>query len=883
MQYKEGQRLQGSDGKVYVVQGGVPREQLGQPSPSAQPGVQVVGTPRPKPPELRQVGDSLGLVDPQTGNFTPTYTPPSKPKEEKPTDSANTAAFLATRVAGGMKDIAAALKENPGNEKPGVLATIAGIAGDDARNLANNPARQRIEAAQMDILDAALTLGTGAAYSKEQLEGYRRSYFPQIGDDPATVADKQARLRRVLEAAKVKAGAAAPSIDEALAALDGQSAPTAQLSNEQLDAQLKERIRRRESPAAIVAWLQQNGQPVTDDTLKAIMANMGNPAPDVQRPSEFAQNFASGAGDVVEGVGDAIGLFANPINAASNAAFGTNFTTDYGHDLRTATGLPDNTPSVLKAINTAGAGALTGAGVARSLGNGLTGAAGTILNNLGAEPIRQGIAGATAGGATELAHQGNVGPLGEMAAGLAGGLAGYGGANALLRVGAGSGPSQIAKIAARQNVDLMPQDVGGATTRRVTASAAQTPLSAEPVVNAAQRTQSQLKEAAARTGRSSGNVLPADDAGEAVRAAGRDYVPKQSARIGKVYDRAEERAKGVSIKPIAATKVIDEQIAKLSTLGETNAPLIRSLEKLKSDIAGGVKVSGLRDARTTLSQGVYDGKLRSNQEKHIYRQVIDALSTDIEAGLSAAGRKDALNLFKMADKGWKERIQYIDDVLEPVIGGKKSGEQILSSIEQMAQGKGGGVSRLSGILREMPEDTAGNVRATIIERLGKAAPGQQDASGEAFSSNTFLTNWNKMSAKGKAALFGTGDLRRNLDEIGELAGQVRESSKYANSSNTSGGVWGNIGVLAGVGLNNPKTAVTVGVLQYATGRLMASPAFARWLARVPNNPAMIQRHEGQLAQIAAREPLIANDIASIQQYLSSATQRAAASPKDQSE
>jgi hypothetical protein len=138
----------------------------------------------------------------------------------KPSDTANTAAFLATRVAGGMRDIATALKENPGNEKPGIIPSIAGAVSDDARNLLNTTGRQRIEAAQLDILDSALTLGTGAAYSKEQLAGYQRSYFPQIGDDPKTISDKQLRLRRLLEAAKLKAGAAAPSIDEALAALD---------------------------------------------------------------------------------------------------------------------------------------------------------------------------------------------------------------------------------------------------------------------------------------------------------------------------------------------------------------------------------------------------------------------------------------------------------------------------------------------------------------------------------------------------------------------------------------------------------------------------------------------------------------------------------------
>lgn len=72
--------------------------------------------------------------------------------------------------------------------------------------------RQKVEAAQLDILYAALTLGTGAAYTKEQLEGYRKAYFPQIGDKPANIKDKQDRLNNILEAARIAAGRASNQV-----------------------------------------------------------------------------------------------------------------------------------------------------------------------------------------------------------------------------------------------------------------------------------------------------------------------------------------------------------------------------------------------------------------------------------------------------------------------------------------------------------------------------------------------------------------------------------------------------------------------------------------------------------------------------------------------
>ena len=68
--------------------------------------------------------------------------------------------------------------------------------------------RQIIESAQLDITDAALTLGTGAAYTKEQLETYRKSYFPQIGDKPEVVVAKRARLQNILQSAAIASGRA---------------------------------------------------------------------------------------------------------------------------------------------------------------------------------------------------------------------------------------------------------------------------------------------------------------------------------------------------------------------------------------------------------------------------------------------------------------------------------------------------------------------------------------------------------------------------------------------------------------------------------------------------------------------------------------------------
>jgi hypothetical protein len=148
------------------------------------------------------------FIQPGRGGGAPSviqgYAPPPK-EAPTPSEGERKAATLLSRLQFSQQQLADVLKETPSAAKPeyaGVLPMVGNV-------LTSGP-RQRVEAAQLDILDAALTLGTGAAYTKEQLEGYRKSYFPQIGDSEGTIADKQMRLSNVINAAKIAAGRAAP-------------------------------------------------------------------------------------------------------------------------------------------------------------------------------------------------------------------------------------------------------------------------------------------------------------------------------------------------------------------------------------------------------------------------------------------------------------------------------------------------------------------------------------------------------------------------------------------------------------------------------------------------------------------------------------------------
>lgn len=139
---------------------------------------------------------------------------PAMKSSGAPSEGERKSATLLARLEGSLGQMNDAIADDESAAKPGILAALAGnipFSGETARNLANSSERQRVEAAQLDILDAALTLGTGAAYTKEQLEGYRKSFFPQLGDSKDTVSDKQDRLNTVVNSARIAAGRAAPA------------------------------------------------------------------------------------------------------------------------------------------------------------------------------------------------------------------------------------------------------------------------------------------------------------------------------------------------------------------------------------------------------------------------------------------------------------------------------------------------------------------------------------------------------------------------------------------------------------------------------------------------------------------------------------------------
>jgi hypothetical protein len=143
---------------------------------------------------------------------------PEKPKDVSPSEGDKKVLQLLTRIAGGATDIQNALLTNPEAQQSGFIeAASRGTVGEGmiTRAIAGED-RRIVTDTQGDVLDALLTLGTGAAYNEEQKIANRIAYFPQYGDTEREIAIKNEKLNRQIAAARIAAGPLAAEFDKSI-------------------------------------------------------------------------------------------------------------------------------------------------------------------------------------------------------------------------------------------------------------------------------------------------------------------------------------------------------------------------------------------------------------------------------------------------------------------------------------------------------------------------------------------------------------------------------------------------------------------------------------------------------------------------------------------
>ena len=536
--------------------------------------------------------------------------------------------------------------------------------------------------------------------------------------------------------------------------------------------------------------------------------------------------------------------------------------------------------------------AMAGAGGIQALGQGLAGAAGPVAQGVGetlaAAPGMQAVSAATGSGASGIVREEGGGTGAQIAAGIAGAAAPSilkAGAEAALRGAVRGGEQGRAEMAGRigtfEDAGASPSAGQASGNRVVQASESalsKTPGSAGVMAKAAER---QAQEMGARVDKIADEVFPkasAAKAGIQISKGVEKFVGRFKAQQGNLYKALDDQIPGESRVDISNTRAALEQMnadipgapslsewfknakikgleaaLKSDTEGTAGAlstlppwekqrlmalPQVQREAELASMVDGKLPYEALKKLRTLVGNEISNTSLTSDIPRSKWKAFYASLSQDMEQVAKDTG-PNAERAFRRANAFTSAGHSRIDTFLDKV-SGKDSVEKIFTAAVNPSELKEG-ASTINAVMRSLQTEERRAVSAALIKRMGVANPGNQNDLGEVFSSQTFLTNWNKISPDAKRVLFAGSkgnDLRQNLDKIAEAANTIKQGSKvFANPSGTAPAA-ANIGgatalaVAAGTGNLGLAGALLGGAASAnLSARLLTHQPFVKWLAQ----------------------------------------------------
>ena len=356
-------------------------------------------------------------------------------------------------------------------------------------------------------------------------------------------------------------------------------------------------------------------------------------------------------------------------------------------------------------------------------------------------------------------------------------------------------------------------------------------------------------------------------AGRAVQRGAEEFSDTFRAKGRELYD-AVDRAipSGTPIRLDKSRETLG-QLADLApdfpAISDTlSNPRIRQLyqnvEASLAESGGEIPYELARQLRSAVGTSINNASLMDDIPTSQLKQVYGALSQDI-MGAARGVSETAYNRARRADTYWKAGRERIDGMLQGLM--KKDPEQVFQALQ--TSGKRG-ATRLRTIRNSVNDNQWNLLRGEVFRRFGRVAPGQQDAGGDVFSMNTFLTNWNQLDDSARDLLLSNDQgFKEAMETVASYSAKVRDASQlFANPSGTAQGALGGFATMTTLGA--PFAALTgsasLGLPAMVAGGtisargmagLMQNPNFVKWLASSTEvNPAGWGAHVGLLANIA---------------------------------
>ena len=390
------------------------------------------------------------------------------------------------------------------------------------------------------------------------------------------------------------------------------------------------------------------------------------------------------------------------------------------------------------------------------------------------------------------------------------------------------------------SVRPMPADVGGPLARRTTGALSQGIASGSIIRN---RADAYINAIEAAKNRAADTLVPTGETARPITQTASDLLDQSS--LGGFRDRARAAANNaygaaetLSGDPVIQSdrltnfnKALGSKIAELRNVPGADAnPNLGALENIQDDLThNGYTVSGLRRLRTDLGRQL---DATNPDSREIAGALRRPLADDIDANLRAQGQDQAADIWQAADGDYAQSRNTLNDIRK-IIGpdnARYSPERIAGRLTALMKGKGGDADLMGRVLNSMNPDGAARVRASLVQSLGRAKPNANNAAGDVFSPETFLTSWQdeNFSPAAKAALIPDQGARADLDNIARLGEAARESGKFRNHSNTAGSYNVLNLISKGTAIGTMGTSL---IKEAGAGLAAASPTVARVTVR----------------------------------------------------
>jgi len=290
--------------------------------------------------------------------------------------------------------------------------------------------------------------------------------------------------------------------------------------------------------------------------------------------------------------------------------------------------------------------------------------------------------------------------------------------------------------------------------------------------------------------------------------------------------------------PMATAQILDDLTrpvkgAEATTSRLVNPKLVEMRDALATDVQNGqgqIPFAAIRSLRSKVGSMLEDS-LVSGVPNGELKQVYGALSKDIEGAAKAAGAGPE---WRLQNDYYRARMNRVETVLDRVIGKNKQPEDIFKTVMPTEPDQ---ANKLRSTLRSLKPDEREIVSEAVANRLGRESPTRQDEMGSIFSSEKFLTNWNRLSPGAKAQLFPDPPLRENLEKLSKAAASIREGKGiYSNPSGTAGSfaaysVYSSPIVSFATGNLSPMVAAAGAAGgAYLGAKMLTNPKVVEWLA-----------------------------------------------------